>query len=130
TPPATTPTAKNAPQKPAYPLAAKKPVTTDYGVAKITDDYAWLEPNDDPAVKEWVAAENALTRSVLDNLPNRAAVRDRVRELQGGRSPTYSDIVARGKVIFAQKRQPPKQQPFLVALTSLGDAKSDRSERI
>ena len=118
--------ASTGPQKLAYPVAAKKPVTTGYGALNVTDDYQWMEPNADPAVKEWVAAENALTRSVLDAIPNRAAVHARVLELQGGRTASYGDLVPRGKVIFAQKHQPPKQQPFLVALTTLDDTKSER----
>ena len=50
---------------------------------KVADPYRWLE-NDlraDPAVRDWVAEENALTRSYIDGLPGRAALKARMQAL-------------------------------------------------
>ena len=44
------------------PDTPKHPVTDQYQGVKVTDDYRWLENWDDPAVKQWSAAENARTR--------------------------------------------------------------------
>lgn len=67
-----------------------KPVTETIHGTTLTDNYRWLEgDNTDPQamgamneeVAAWTEAQNAYTRSVLDNLPGRAALEDRVREL-------------------------------------------------
>ena len=40
-------------------------VDTYHGIA-VADPYRWLEDGDDPEVAAWVAAQNELTRSLLD----------------------------------------------------------------
>ncbi|HHF58142.1 MAG TPA: S9 family peptidase, partial [candidate division WOR-3 bacterium] len=45
-------------------------VDTLFGIT-IPDPYRWLENFNDPEVKKWVEAQNALTRSILDSLPER-----------------------------------------------------------
>ena len=45
-------------------------VDTLFGIT-IPDPYRWLENFNDPQVKKWVEAQNALTRSILDSLPER-----------------------------------------------------------
>ena len=55
-------------------------VDTLHGVA-VADPYRWLEKIDDPAVQEWMTAQNALTRKKLDAHPGRTALRDRFKEL-------------------------------------------------
>ena len=47
----------------------------------VADPYRWLEDADDPAVKSWVDAQNALTRNVLDALSERQSIRERLGEL-------------------------------------------------
>lgn len=57
-------------------------VDTIFGQA-VPDPYRWLE-NDvrsDPEVADWVRRQNAVTRSYLDSLPQRAWFADRVRSL-------------------------------------------------
>ncbi len=58
---------------PKPPDAPKHLVTDEYQGVKVTDDYRWLENWDDPAVKQWSAAQNARTREYLDHLPARPA---------------------------------------------------------
>src|SRR5215475_11784187 len=65
-PPASPP----APASP-YPAAERRPITDVYGETKVVDDYRWLEDPKDPSVVAWVAAQNQLTRSRLDALPDR-----------------------------------------------------------
>jgi prolyl oligopeptidase len=72
----------------AIPLAAidypeSKPgtiVDTLHGVA-VPDPYRWLEDTDDPAVQEWTDKQNALTRELLDSIPEREEVKNRLAEL-------------------------------------------------
>lgn len=67
----------------AYPQTARENVVdTQFGVA-VQDPYRWLE-NDvrqDPRVRDWVTAQNAVTNRFLAQLPHRDAFRARMREL-------------------------------------------------
>jgi prolyl oligopeptidase len=109
---------------PSPPDTPKRPVTDEYQGVKVIDDYRWLENWDDPAVKQWSAAENARTRQYLDQLPSRAAVKQRLQQLVAASSATYYDLQFRGGILFAQKYQPPQQQPMLMTLNSADDPAS------
>lgn len=55
-------------------------VETLHGVS-VPDPYRWLEEMESPDVKAWVEAQNKLTFGYLGAIPERDAVRERVREL-------------------------------------------------
>jgi prolyl oligopeptidase len=112
---------------PKPPATPQRPVTDEYQSVRVTDDYRWLENWDDPAVKQWSAAENARTREYLDHLPARPAIKARLRQLVTARSATYSNLQFRAGLLFAQKRQPPLQQPLLVMMRSADDPASART---
>jgi prolyl oligopeptidase len=114
-----------APKKPAYPPTEKKTVTDEYHGVKVTDDYRWLDDAASVQVKEWVKTQNAFTRSILDNVPGRAQITDRLARLYRDDPVSYSRLLYRGK-LFAVKDQPPKQQPFLVALDSPADLSTEK----
>lgn len=101
------------------PRAPVRPVTDTYWGVKVVDDYRYMENADDPEVKTWVDAEDAFTREWIDEYPERETIAARTRELLGADSPDYKRIVYAGNRIFAVKSQPPKQQAFLVLLSSL-----------
>lgn len=78
----------NRPAAPAMPKIAYPPtrrvdvVETHFGVP-VADPYRWLE-NDvrtDPAVRDWVTAQNAVTNAFLNTLPARKALQQRLTEL-------------------------------------------------
>jgi prolyl oligopeptidase len=120
------PTPPPAPSLPPPPPTERRATVAEYHGVKITDDYAWLERAGDSDVAAWSRAQNAYTRSILDAYPDRAPIRARVRELLVSQSSSYTDVRARGKVLFALKDQPPKQQPFLVVLASADDTATER----
>jgi prolyl oligopeptidase len=64
-----------------YPVAAKDDVVNNYFGTKIAAPYEWMENLDSPAVERWVDAENKLTFSYLDNIPERHAVYERLKQL-------------------------------------------------
>lgn len=53
-------------QKPDYPPAEKTDVSDDYFGTLVADPYRWMEDENAPALKNWIAAENGLTRRVID----------------------------------------------------------------
>ncbi len=66
-----------------YPATATVPVVeTQFGV-KIADPYRWLEADvrTDTKVRDWVTAENAVTRGYLDALPGREVFVERMKAL-------------------------------------------------
>jgi len=66
-----------------YPAARRLDLVEDHFGVKVADPYRWLE-NDlraDPAVRDWVAQENALTRRYIDGLPGRDALKARMQAL-------------------------------------------------
>jgi len=109
-----------------YPTTPKHPVEQRYGDMAYTDNYQWLENADDPAVKAWVAEENKLTRSVLDAVPARAAIAQRLAKLYKAPRLGYFGLTERGGKLFALKSEPPKEQPMLVVFDTPSDAKSER----
>jgi prolyl oligopeptidase len=113
-----------SPSIPKPPATPKHPVTDEYQGVKVADDYRWLENWDDPAVKQWSAAENARTREYLDHLPARAAIKERLHQLAAASSASYYDLQFRAGMLFAERYQPPQEQPTLVVLRSADDPAS------
>ena len=111
---------------PPLPTAPRRAVLDTYWGVRVGDDYQYMERKDDPEVRKWVAGENDYTRGWLDGKPDRKSILDRVVALTHSTSPEYSDLTARGGVFFAMKQQPPKEQPFLVALPTIADTKGER----
>jgi len=109
-----------------YPATPKHPVDEVYGGTSFKDDYQWLEDASDPAVKDWVAKENRLTRSVLDGVPARADLERRLTTLLKAPRIGYYGVRESAGKIFALKSEPPKEQAFLVVFDSPSDPKSER----
>ena len=109
-----------------YPATERKAVTDTYqGGVQVSDDYRWLEDPSDPRVAEWGRAQLALTRKTLDALPLRAELRKRFRQISSSQPVRYSQFFDRG-TFFATKLQPPRNQPFIVAMKSARDTGSER----
>lgn len=105
----------------APPATERHPVVDEYHGTKVTDEYRWLENFDNAAVKEWNTDENAYTRSILDSIPARNAIKRQLTELLGGSSVDYYRINYRNGKLFAYKFQPPAQQSILITLDSPDD---------
>lgn len=57
-----------------YPEAPRAEVTDDYHGTIVADPYRWLESSDTPEVRQWIDAQNELTREHLDGLGHRDEV--------------------------------------------------------
>ncbi len=100
----------------APPATPKKPVTDTYHGVTVSDDYRWLEDWDDKAVKAWSEAQNAHSRGVLDKLPGADTLRQKLTKIMAAKTTGHSSLAVHGGKVFALRRQPPKEQPFLVVL--------------
>lgn len=113
----------------AQPPATKKvPATDTYHGVQVTEDYRWLENPKNKGVTAWSDAQNRYARGVLDKLPGVKALRQRITKILGAETVTHFRLIERGGTLFALKRQPPKQQPFLVALP--GPTQPDKAKII
>jgi prolyl oligopeptidase len=71
---------RNAPRQ-APPEANIMTVIDDYHGLQIADAYRWLEDAAAPETRQFVAAQNTYTRSVLENISGRDELRSRVEQL-------------------------------------------------
>ena len=65
----------------APPRARATTVIDEYHGQQIADLYRWLEDAATPETQQFVATQNAYTRSVLENIPGRDELRRRVEQL-------------------------------------------------
>ncbi len=96
----------------AQPITESRPVTETIHGEQVTDNYQWLEgDNSDPAnmgkltdeVVSWTDEQNGYTRSVLDNLPGRKELEERLRELM--EVPSIGSPSVYGNRYFYSKRE-------------------------
>jgi len=104
------------------PATRVETVTDVYHGTKVADPYRWLEDWNSTEVQAWSDAQNATARAVLDNLPNLDAIRTRATQLLSAEVPSYGSFEFRDGTLFALKRQPPNQQPLLIATTLDGSS--------
>jgi prolyl oligopeptidase len=66
------------------PAAPVRPVVDEYHGTKISDPYRYMEDLKDPEVSGWMKAQSGYTEAVLDALPGRRVLLQRIRELDAG----------------------------------------------
>ncbi len=65
-----------------YPETRKDSAVVDtYHGTEVKDPYRWLEDDNSPETKAWVAAQNEVTQGFLKTLPQRDAIRERLKKL-------------------------------------------------
>src|SRR5262249_22265315 len=66
-----------------YPPTHRGDTVDDYHGTKVPDPYRWLEDDvrKSKEVAEWVAAENRVTKTYLETIPERERIRKRLTEL-------------------------------------------------
>jgi prolyl oligopeptidase len=115
---------------------ARATVSAGYHGVTVSEEYRWLEDATSEETRAWTAAQNARTRAFLDGRPSYEAVRGRAEEVVkaesvgwGRRSygPQFEGPRRAGAEYVVLKREPPQQQPVLVALPDLDDVSSARA---
>src|SRR5215210_1566831 len=64
-----------------YPIAKKVDQVDDYHAVKVADPYRWLENPDAEDTRAWVEAENKVTFDFLDQISERAKIKERLTQL-------------------------------------------------
>jgi prolyl oligopeptidase len=70
-----------APATIAYPAAARGDVVDVYHGVSVADPYRWFEDPTAQNTRDWVTAENALAQPILEQLPQRAWLGERLKQL-------------------------------------------------
>jgi prolyl oligopeptidase len=83
-----------------YPPTDKIKVVDTLHGTEIIDYYQWLENANDPKVQKWTEAQERLTRSVLDSLPQRSWVIERLNQLWRYDDESIPHKVIEGERIF------------------------------
>ncbi|MGP8032841.1 MAG: prolyl oligopeptidase family serine peptidase, partial [Steroidobacteraceae bacterium] len=94
------------------PVAPVIPVTDDYFGTQVTDNYRYFEDLENPQVQAWMKGQADYARAVLDSLPGRRALLDRVTAIDKTLVVVF-DVQQRGERYFYQKRRPEDQVPKL-----------------
>jgi len=102
------------------------PVVNEYHGVEVVDPYQWLEDWDDEPVQSWSEKQNVYARKMLDNLHQAEELRERITDILTAQSERYYSLCRCEGELFAMKRQPPLEQPFLVVMPSVQQPESER----
>jgi prolyl oligopeptidase len=85
-------------------------VETLHGV-KVVDPYRWLENQEAPETREWLAAQERYAQAWISKAPRRAALDQRLSELMKVESVSFPNV--RGNRFFYTRRGAEQSQPVL-----------------
>jgi prolyl oligopeptidase len=87
-------------------------VVTDilHGIS-VEDPYRWLEEQDSPRTRTWIAEQIRYARNYLDAISGRELIRRRIREFLA--VETYDSLQKTGDRYFFRKRLPNQEQPCI-----------------
>jgi len=102
------------------------PVVNEYHGVEVVDPYQWLEDWNDERVQSWSDKQNVYARKTLDNLSGVKELREQVTKILTAESVRYYSLCQREGKLFAIKRQPPLEQPFLVVMPSAQQPESEQ----
>ena len=108
------------------PVTQKKPVNDDYHGTIVSEDFRWLEDGQSPLVQAWSDRQNRYARSILDNLPGVPMLRKQITKILSAKTVGYGSVALSGEKCFAIKKEPPRQQPFIVVMDSVDDVSGAR----
>jgi len=101
----------------SYPETRKMDTIDDYFGTKVADPYRWLEDDNSEETKAWVTAQNKVTFGYLNQIPERAQLRERLTELWN--YERYGAPFKRGGKYFYFKNNGLQNQSVLYVTTNL-----------
>src|SRR5262245_58621792 len=102
-----------------YPKAKKVDQIDDYHGVKVADPYRWLENPDSEDSRAWIEAQNKLTFGFLNQIPERAKIKERLTKLWNYEK--YEPPFKEGGRYFYFKNDGLQNQNVLYTLKSLND---------
>ena len=93
------------------PLTPVETVTETIHGQSIGDPYRWLEDQQSPRTRDWVAEQTRFARNYLDQIPGRERIRERVREFLA--VDTTDSLHSAGNRYFFRKRLADEEQPSI-----------------
>jgi prolyl oligopeptidase len=78
---------------------------------EVNDPYRWLEDQDSPRTRDWIAQQTGYARTYLDRVPGRERIRERIRQLLAVK--TYDSLRRVGRLNFFRKRLADEEQPSI-----------------
>ncbi len=102
---------------PQAPSTRIEPVVDVLHGREIADPYRWLENAESPDTKAWVAEQNAYTRNLLDQIPGRDRIQQRLTALLS--IGALSAPRPRGDRYFYMRREGDQNQPVLYVRDTL-----------
>jgi len=94
-----------------YPRTKKIEFADTYHGMKVPDPYRWLEDDNSTETKEWVKAENQVTRSYIDAIPFRNKIRERLEKIWN--FPRYGTPSRENKYILFSKNDGMQNQSVI-----------------
>ena len=93
------------------PFSPSEPVTEMLHGVPVIDPYRWLEDQNSPRTRNWIAEQTQYARTYLDAIPGRDRIRKRIREFL--EVEAYESVEKSGDRYFFRKRQATEEQPRL-----------------
>ncbi|MBD2578590.1 prolyl oligopeptidase family serine peptidase [Oscillatoria sp. FACHB-1406] len=103
----------------SYPDSPQQDCTDNYHGTLVSDPYRWLEEADSEATKAWIEAQNRLTFSYLETIPERESIKQRLTQLWNYEK--YSVPFKKGDRYFYFKNDGLQNQSVLYTLKSFED---------
>ena len=91
-------------------IAKVQPVEDSYFGKKITDPYRYMENLQDPYVKNWFKSQADYSRSVLNSIPGRQSLIDKMREFDEKKSTRVSNLNITGNDQYFYLKTTPEDE--------------------
>ena len=105
------------------PLAAVQVVTDNYFGVEIEDPYRYMENLEDTSVQAWLRAQTDHARNILDNIPGRKELIDKMAELEkrNVESVTLSAVSDKDQYIYLKNKSGDKTAKLYSRDTYVGE---------
>src|SRR5262249_30087985 len=101
-----------------YPQTRRDDVREVLHEAEVLDPFRWLEDQNSPETRAWLAAQNKYTESLLSRLPGRDGIRQRLTALM--KVDAISVPIERNGWYFYSKRRADQDLPVIYTRKGIG----------